>query len=73
MMSASIIHPKNQFSQSLEGKFFFNFVLQGSCELIFDKNYSFSAGSAFIIPAGKELSLNHCSNDLKILQVVEHP
>ena len=71
MMSASIIHPKNQFSQILEGKFFFNFVLQGSCDLIFDKNYSFSVGGAFIIPAGKELLLDHCSNDLKILQVVE--
>ena len=73
MISASVIHPKNQFSQNLEGKFLFNFVLQGSCELIFDKNYSFSAGGAFIIPAGKELSLNHCLNDLKILQVVELP
>ena len=71
MMSASIIHPNNQFSQNLEGKFFFNIVLQGDCELVFDKNYSFSAGGAFIIPAGKELLLNHCSDDLKILQVVE--
>jgi len=73
MMSASIIHPKNQFSQNLEGKFIFNFVLQGDCELVFDKNYSFSAGGAFIFPTGKELLLNHCSSDLKILQVVELP
>ena len=71
MMSASIIHPKNQLSQSLEGKFFFNFVLQGDCELVFGKDYSFSTGDAFIIPTGKELLLDHCSNDLKILQVVE--
>jgi len=73
MMSASIIHPKNQFSQNLEGKFLFNFILKGDCELVFEKNYSFSAGGTFIFPAGKELLLNHCSNDLTILQVVERP
>ena len=73
MMSASIIHPKNQFGQNLEGKFLFNFILKGDCQLVFEKNYSFSAGDAFIIPTGRELLLNHCSNDLKILQVVELP
>jgi hypothetical protein len=73
MMRASIIHSKNQFSQNLEGKFLFNFVLKGDCELVFDKNYSFSSGGSFIFPAGKELLLNHCSNDLTILQVEEFP
>ena len=77
LASVQIIRPAGEFENTLvrhNGEFFFNFVLQGTAKLQRKRQHkqSLETGDAFVIPAGMQITISDCSEDLELLQVASN-
>ncbi len=77
LASVQVIRPSGEprpITVRHNGKFFFNFVLQGSAMLQrhHQPQHTLEPGDSFVIPAGIQISLTETSPDLELLQVASN-